>query len=205
MTNSYDDSTIEIIPIEIYPTLNIYKLFLANKDIDKKDEIYIEIGDVEASNLYFNMNTDLFQFNRPDTHDLMIKGLESFNIKISSILITDYVDNVWYSEIELINTETKETTYIESKPSDSIVIALKLDIPINIYTSVIKKFNTQFKNKPNIKSATTGIAKEIYKKESLNLLPINKLEIIMNDFVNKEDYESAKKVKDIIENKKGRK
>lgn len=199
MKNSYDDSIIELIPINIIPTKKIFKLCLVNKDINKSETIQINIGDVEATSLYLNLNMDLFPSLTPDTHDLMIDSLQAFDIKISGILLTDVVDDIWQSEIELINTETGDKTYVEARSTDSIIIAIKLGLPINIYKSVIKKH----KNIDEEPLNTSGVVKEVFKKENLKLLPLDRLEILMDSYVKKEDYESAQKIQDIIKNKRG--
>lgn len=196
MNKKHNDKIIEVIPVDIIPTPTIYQLYLTDKEFNEKIDFTIDVGDAEATNLFFNMNSALFDFTRPDTHDLMITSLQSFDVRITGIIITDRVNDTWYSQIELINTSTNEETYIDARPSDAIIIALKLNIPINIYQHLVGK-----KSNPE-PLPVKGFVKDYYKRETLSLLPKTKLQNLIDRYVEKEDYENAQKIKDILDNKK---
>jgi bifunctional DNase/RNase len=151
-----------------------------------KKDIYIEIGDCEATNIFLNMNSDIFVQNRPDTYDTMISSLECFNIKIVSGLIIDRIQDLWISQLELFNIETKTTTYLDCRPSDLINLSLKLGISIFIYDKILySKYLNKYDKSLNIK-----------KNYSLN-----KLKELLEDSILKEEYEKSAKLKKLIESK----
>ena len=196
MANTFNDDIIEIIPIDITRTKNTYQLYMDTKNLD--NPIHITVGDTEATNIFLNMNTNIFEFDRLDTHGLMIKSLEVYDVKIVGIIITDQDSDKWLTQIELINMNTQESTFIDTRPSDAICIALKLNLPINIYQTLLNKKNINYTAEPNILN-------EYYKNDNLNLLTIEQLLNLIDKYVLREDYETAKKIQDLINTKQKRK
>ena len=65
---------------------------------------------------------------RPLTHDLMAAILQSLEVKVERIIITDLREGTYYAEIELkMNGRLKE---VDARPSDAIALSLRLDSPI---------------------------------------------------------------------------
>lgn len=179
-----EKNIIELNPVFILESEGTF--FVCLEEFETQKEILIEIGDAEATNLFLNMNYDLFPTERPDTYDLMINSLLKFGIQITECIVIDYDDDTWFGQIELINLETKEVSYLDARPSDLLNICLKLDIPFLIYEDLLYKKND-------------SKLKEISKPIDYSII---KLEELLNEYVLQEEYEKASEVKKLIEEKK---
>lgn len=74
---------------------------------------------------------------RPMTHDLMKNFLDQFNITVEKIVVNDVRDNTFYA---IIHCRQNDIPYqIDSRPSDAIALALRVNAPIYVDEEVIKK------------------------------------------------------------------
>lgn len=99
-------------------------VILKEKEGDRFLPIWIGPGEASA----IAMELAGIRFSRPLTHDLfntVVKGLGSALVRV---LITKVVDNTYYAS--LIFQRDGEMISIDSRPSDSIALALRADAPI---------------------------------------------------------------------------
>ncbi|MFQ5688959.1 MAG: bifunctional nuclease family protein [Gemmatimonadota bacterium] len=99
-------------------------VILKEKDGDRLLPIWIGPGEASA----IAMELAGVQFSRPLTHDLfdtVVRGLGSALVRV---LITKVVDNTYYAS--LIFKRDGELLSIDSRPSDSIALALRAQAPI---------------------------------------------------------------------------
>lgn len=105
------------------------------KDLADKEVISIWIGLLEASAIAVEL--EKVDLPRPMTHDLVKNVLDSLNIKVLKIEITDLRDNTFYAYIHL--GMGGKTFTIDARPSDAIAIALRTKSPIYVDEDVIEK------------------------------------------------------------------
>jgi len=74
---------------------------------------------------------------RPMTLDLFKSVLDAIEAKVISIVVTDLKDNTYFAKIHLLYRDAEIT--IDSRPSDAIALALKMEIPIFVASEVIQK------------------------------------------------------------------
>lgn len=74
---------------------------------------------------------------RPLTHDLAKSLIEKLKGKVDRVVISDLRNNTFYAEI-LIKRDG-ESIKVDSRPSDAIAIALRLNVPIFIDETVLDK------------------------------------------------------------------
>lgn len=193
---SYNDDLIELEYGGIFVYNNIITLELF--DINEENEQYIEmvIGDVEATNIMHVAENDIFDFLPNDTFDLFIDALNKFDIKISGVIISGEEYGKWTAEIELINLETNAKTYIESRPTDAVILSIKEKIPIMINKEFLEKQYKKELNKDSKEDITTSV-------KSLEEMSIDNLEKMLNSYVEEEKYEDAAKIKKRIDKIKG--
>jgi len=79
-----------------------------------------------------------FKPPRPMTHDLMKKTIEALQGTIKKIVISEIIENTFYSIIE-IETKDKRLIKIDSRPSDAIAISVRVNIPIFVSENVMSK------------------------------------------------------------------
>ena len=73
---------------------------------------------------------------RPLTHDLFKTVMDTFNIFLSEVVITNLMDGVFYSKLICIfNGEEHE---IDSRTSDAIALAIRFGCPIYIYGNILE-------------------------------------------------------------------
>ncbi len=74
---------------------------------------------------------------RPLTHDLAKSLIEKLKGKVDKVVISDLKNNTFYAHI-LIKQNGK-TIDVDSRPSDAIALALRLDVPIFVNEIVLDK------------------------------------------------------------------
>ncbi len=81
---------------------------------------------------------------RPLTHDLFCNAIEKLGGQINKIIIDNLDSGTFFAKISMsINGKEVE---LDSRPSDAMVIALKLNIPIMCVAKVIEKAGFQKSN-----------------------------------------------------------
>ncbi|MGB9835167.1 MAG: bifunctional nuclease family protein [Candidatus Saccharicenans sp.] len=95
----------------------------------------IWIGVFEANAIALSLEGILTP--RPMTHDLMKNFLDELNIKVEKVVVNDVRDNTFYAIIYLSQNEI--SYQIDSRPSDAIALALRVQAPIYVNEEVLKK------------------------------------------------------------------
>src|SRR3990172_11030854 len=65
---------------------------------------------------------------RPLTHDLLRDVLDKLGAQVESVLVNDLADDTFYARIYL--TVNGERVEIDSRPSDAIALAVRVQVPI---------------------------------------------------------------------------
>ena len=73
---------------------------------------------------------------RPMTHDLIKNLLLGLNTAVRKVVVNDLRDDTFYALIWL--ERDGETISIDSRPSDALALALRLDCPIYVEETVLK-------------------------------------------------------------------
>ena len=73
---------------------------------------------------------------RPMTHDLIKNLLLGLNTAVRKVVVNDLRDDTFYALIWL--ERDGETISIDSRPSDALALALRLDCPIYVDEAVLK-------------------------------------------------------------------
>ena len=105
------------------------------KDLEGKRAVPIWIGLFEASAIATEL--EKISFSRPMTHDLMRDLLKILEAKVNRIEIIDLRNNTFFACIHL--QRNGDTLIVDSRPSDAIALALRVNCPIFIDETVIEK------------------------------------------------------------------
>lgn len=95
----------------------------------------IWIGVFEANAIALKMEN--ISTPRPMTHDLLTNLLDRFEIPVEKIVVNDVRDNTFYATI--FCKHNNDLYAIDSRPSDAIALALRLEAPIFVNEDVVKK------------------------------------------------------------------
>lgn len=102
-------------------------------DMEEKRFLPIWIGIYEADAILVAL--EHIKVPRPMTHDLIAIMLETLNAEIDRVVITEIKNNTFFAKIYVILNEKEYE--IDSRPSDAIAVALRLDAPIYVTENVI--------------------------------------------------------------------
>jgi len=115
------------------PRSNMYILLL--KEVDGSNTLPIWIGKPEADSIALAMGK--VETPRPLTHDLVKNIADGLKVKIAKIVITEIQDNTYYALLCL--NDGKKETYVDSRPSDAVAVALRVSAPIFVEESVLEQ------------------------------------------------------------------
>jgi bifunctional DNase/RNase len=105
------------------------------KDLQSETSLPIWIGLLEATAIATEL--EQIQFPRPMTHDLIKNLMGHLGVKVDRVEVCDLKDNTFYAWIYLV-VNGKETR-IDSRPSDALAIALRMNARIYVNEKVIRK------------------------------------------------------------------
>jgi len=74
---------------------------------------------------------------RPLTHDLLTSIIATLGAHIDSIIVNDLKNDTFYAKI-ILNTDGEQTE-IDSRPSDALALAVRLEVPIYADESVLDR------------------------------------------------------------------
>jgi uncharacterized protein len=98
----------------------------------------IWVGIFEANAIALQM--EKISTPRPMTHDLLKNLLIELDAKVERIVINDLRDNTFFARIHLLRGETRWN--VDSRPSDAIALALRVDAEIFVEEEVLEKSKT---------------------------------------------------------------
>ena len=113
------------------PTANTPIVIL--KDVIGDAMLPIWVGAFEANAIALEI--EKLPQQRPMTHDLIKNILVEFGCIVRRIVITDLIKNTFFAMIELL--KNGEVVVIDSRPSDAIALALRVDCPIYVSDTVL--------------------------------------------------------------------
>lgn len=73
---------------------------------------------------------------RPMTHDLLKSVIEKVGAEVISILVSELKETIFYAEITM-RLSNEEVIKIDSRPSDAIALALRVDVPIYVAEEIM--------------------------------------------------------------------
>jgi bifunctional DNase/RNase len=105
------------------------------EDIHSVRILPIWIGVFEANAIALTIEN--ISTPRPMTHDLMKNFLNKLDISIEKIVVNDVRNNTFYALIYCRHKD--QPLIIDSRPSDAIALALRMNSPIFVEDSVVSK------------------------------------------------------------------
>jgi len=170
------------------------------KEIEGDRNLPILIGQSEAQAIAMELQS--VKSPRPITHDLIKNIAKTFNIKLNEIIINDFKEGIYYA---LLVFERENKIYkVDARPSDAVALALRFNCPI--YTTPEILYETGFiltgSEKDIVPPPNMQKEAEEVKEPSFNLYTLEELEKMLEEAVEREDYEMASKLRDEIKKRK---
>ena len=106
------------------------------KEKDGERQIPIVIGFMEASSIKIKISG--VDVPRPMTHDLLVNVMGVLGGRLERVVIDKLVNNTFHAKLE-IKTRELALKLIDSRPSDSIALAVRFKAPIFVADEVLQK------------------------------------------------------------------
>ena len=119
--------------IALDPITNMPIIIL--KDQEEKRALPIWVGIFEANAIALEL--EKIATPRPMTHDLIKNILDGVGASVQQIVINDLKENTFFAVIEV--NFNGNVVNIDSRPSDAIALALRLNAPIFVTDKVVSK------------------------------------------------------------------
>jgi uncharacterized protein len=140
--------------------------------------------------------------NRPMTHDLFKSFANSFNFHVEEIVISDLKEGVFFAKI--VCTDGLKKHEVDARPSDAIAIGLRFDSPIFTYENILAEAGIvltdeeeeEEKAEPKAETSKVRIKKEKKPSDDFKNYTVDKLNELLKEAIDKEDYERAAKIRD---------
>ena len=174
-----------------------FALVLGERDGNRR--LPIIIGMFEAQSIAIQI--EKINPNRPLTHDLFKTFAEQMDVTITEILISDLKEGVFYSKI--MCTDGTRDFELDSRPSDAIAIGLRFGVPIYTVESVLSEagiilsdLEDEEEESDEMAVKSTSSSASSSAREPLNQTSVDDLNKMLNEALEKEDYERAAKIRD---------
>ena len=178
-----------------------YALVLAEEEGERR--IPIIIGAVEAQSIAIKLEG--LEPPRPLTHDLFLNFARAFKIDIMEVVIYKLEEGIFYAELVCLYND--EIVRIDSRTSDAVSLALRFNCPIYTYEDILQKagivldFGEQDDaSATGEKEKTAGANPHAHggSQSPLAGKRMKKLKDIIEEEVEKENYEKASEIRDEI-------
>lgn len=161
---------------------------LVLEDAETRYRIPVIIGAFEAQAIAIAM--EHMQPARPLTHDLMQHLLEGLGARLQEVLIHSLIDGIFHAQLSLLKADG-ELLLISARTSDAVALAIRCGAPIYAYETVIEEAGL-----------LADIWQTVQKKGSFSEYSLEDLESLLQKLIDKEDYESAVRIRNIIDARK---
>ncbi|MBY0534994.1 MAG: bifunctional nuclease family protein [Chitinophagaceae bacterium] len=161
---------------------------LVLEDLIDKKRFVIIIGTFEAQAIAIYL--ERMQLPRPLTHDLFKTTITQLGATLKEVVIHNIVDEIFQAWLVLTDFENKEKK-VDARASDALALAIRFDCPVFIYEPLLHKA-----------AISEEFEKFSFLRGSVSEYTLEELQSLLNDLLAKEDYESASKIRDLIQRRK---
>lgn len=169
-----------------------YVLILADKH--SKRRLPIVIGANEAQSIAMGLEGN--QPSRPLTHDLFKRFALNYDIDLTEVVITRFLDGVFYAM--LVCKQGDDFSMIDARPSDAIALAVRFSCPISAYENVMNEAGIEMEEVKDMESSSDPASEEETPEDTLDNLNVDQLQKLLQLAIEEENYEKAAELRDRI-------
>lgn len=178
-----------------------YALILAQ--VGGPYRIPVVIGAAEAQSIALKMES--ITPPRPMTHDIFVSFAHAFGVKLTEVFIYKFEDGIFSSEMTFSDGE--RTVTIDSRTSDAIAIAMRTGAPIFTTPEILDETGFEMEVKEegdrDDDNAQDFADDEGHSEPKLENYAVEELEKTLQKLIDREEYEEAAKVVEILKRKRG--
>ena len=115
------------------PVTNMPIVILKDERDDRVLPIWVGIFEANA----IALRIEEIETPRPMTHDLLCNLLDSLQVSVEKIVVSDLKDNTYFAQIHLDVDGVRQE--IDARPSDAIALALRTEAPIYVEQDVLEQ------------------------------------------------------------------
>lgn len=185
----------------------VYALIL--QELGGSRRLPIVIGISEAQSIECKLQEIITP--RPLTHDLVVNIMRAFGLQLKHIVIKQIDGGIFAADLYMNDAE--RSVVIDARSSDGISIAIRMGVPIYVSEELLARVGTTLSKPDNNTEAHTqnGNKSENISKKNISTIGMENsfwekaetmdsqsLENYLKEFVDKEAYEEAAKIRDIL-------
>jgi len=153
----------------------------------------IVIGGFEAQAIAVAMEG--MQASRPMTHDLFRNTIDTLNVELQEVIISNLVDGIFYANLVFI--QNGKTIEIDSRSSDALALAVRFDCPVYTYEFILEQAGIVLEEETEREmEEAKNRRQEQQKSRLLEDLSLEELERKLDEVLQAENYEQAAKIRD---------
>lgn len=137
--------------------------------------------------------------NRPLTHDLFKNTLDTFEIELQEVIISDLLDGIFYAK--LICTSRGEEIEIDSRTSDALAMAVRFGCPVFTYEFILEAAGVILEDtgQEELEAVEKVESKTSESKDGpLSSYNLEELQRMLAEVLGDENYERAAAIRDEI-------
>jgi hypothetical protein len=169
-----------------------YQRVVILKEKDTERYLPIWIGPAEADAIAVKLQG--VNVPRPLTHDLLRSVIDALGASINSIILSDLKNDTFYAKI-ILDVDGRQIE-VDSRPSDALALAVRVEAPIYAEESVLDKaciLLDKETGKPVVEEPEKGGA--VGKEKGLSEEEMRRQMSAFYDFINTLDFEDFDKRK----------
>ena len=170
-----------------------YALILAEKG-ERGRKLPVVIGGAEAQSIAVAMEKSVAP-PRPLTHDTWVNMLKEMNVNIEKVVIHRLVNGVFFASIYSMDENGKQLIF-DSRPSDAVALAVRLECPIYAIESLLKQAGITPQEEQEADGIEAVVEEEFDNREKQSR---EELEQSLKKAVENEDYELAARLRDKLD------
>jgi uncharacterized protein len=124
---------VEVVIDSIRISLTNQQRIVLLREVNKDRYLPIWIGPYEAEAITIALQE--IEIARPQTHDLLMRAIEQLKGKLMHVEVVALKGDVFYGS--LVVKADDDLLFIDSRPSDSLALAVRAHVPILVTTSVL--------------------------------------------------------------------
>ena len=166
---------------------------LIMEDKTSRRQLPIVIGTSEAQSIALGLEGN--QPSRPLTHDLFKRFALNYDVDLTEVVITRFLDGVFYAT--LICKQGDDISMIDARPSDAIALAVRFGCPISAYESVMQEAGIETEDLDKVEEPDPEPTEEA-QSDNLEDLSVEQLQQLLDLAIEEENYEKAAEIRDLI-------
>lgn len=194
-----DKIALEIIGLSYSQTQTGAYALVLGETVGSKRRLPIIIGGFEAQAIAIEL--EAMTPSRPLTHDLFKSLADSYEIQVNEVIIYNLVEGIFYAK--LISQQGDKIIEVDTRTSDAIALAVRFKCPIFTYEFILSSAGIILEEgllTKDIEDELEQIDEELNEDKNTDPLSyeemsISELNKILQEAIDRENYEEASKIK----------